>query len=67
MLIEIILSFFTAIYKKGILVLNKGKIFKYYAKKGFINDFAILFLYFISIRFEIPYLDLIILFKFKKA
>ncbi|CAD8060203.1 unnamed protein product [Paramecium primaurelia] len=61
-LFEILLNFNVAYYSRGVLVLNRGQIFKHYLKGKFILDFIVIIPFVIG-RQNIPYIEFVLLFR----
>jgi len=67
LLVDIALTFNTACYDKGELIFNRRLIAKSYFNSSFIFDFLASFIFFISRKINIPYLDIILFLRFNKV
>ncbi|CAD8064276.1 unnamed protein product [Paramecium sonneborni] len=63
---EILLNFNVAYYSRGVLVLNRGQIFKHYLKGKFILDFIVIIPFMIG-RQNIPYIEFVLLFRVSRV
>ncbi|CAD8145901.1 unnamed protein product [Paramecium octaurelia] len=63
---EILLNFNVAYYSRGVLVLNRGQIFKHYLKGKFILDFIVVIPFVIG-RQNIPYIEFVLLFRVSRV
>ncbi|KAM3136184.1 hypothetical protein pb186bvf_011643 [Paramecium bursaria] len=62
-LLEIILKFNTCYYHKGNLIENRFLIAKNYLRTTFLFDICVIIPYFLSLRFSVSYLDLVLILK----
>jgi hypothetical protein len=62
-LIDVLLKFNAAIYKKGNLIEDRLQIATNYLESDFIFDIFVVIPYFISLQLNLPYFDLVILLK----
>ncbi|CAK87067.1 unnamed protein product (macronuclear) [Paramecium tetraurelia] len=62
-MLEIILKFNTCYYYKGAVIENRYQIAKNYLQSSFFFDIFVVIPYFISLRFNLEYLDLVIILK----
>ncbi|CAK77349.1 unnamed protein product (macronuclear) [Paramecium tetraurelia] len=63
---EILLNFNVAYYSRGVLVLNRGQIFKHYLKGKFALDFIVLIPFMIG-RSNVPYIEFVLLFRVSRV
>ncbi|CAD8197311.1 unnamed protein product [Paramecium octaurelia] len=62
-MLEILLKFNTCYYYKGAVIENRYQIAKNYLRSSFFFDIFVVIPYFISLRFDLQYLDLVIILK----
>ncbi|CAD8086164.1 unnamed protein product [Paramecium primaurelia] len=62
-MLEILLKFNTCYYYKGAVIENRYQIAKNYLQSSFFFDIFVIIPYFISLRFDLQYLDLVIILK----
>ena len=65
-LIDILLQFNTAYYKKGILITQRSKIIQHYLRGNFTWDLIIIIPFFISLYFKVQYLDITLILRSNK-
>ncbi|EAR92302.2 cation channel family protein (macronuclear) [Tetrahymena thermophila SB210] len=63
---DIILNFFTAFYKKGVIIMEFKTIAKWYFKNQFFFDLFVFLPFILSKYFAIKYLDAILILRFNK-
>ncbi|KAL4474221.1 hypothetical protein ABPG72_001760 [Tetrahymena utriculariae] len=63
---DMILNFFTAFYKKGVIIMEFKTIAKWYFKNQFFFDLFIFLPFILSKYFDIKYLDAILILRFNK-
>ncbi|CAD8197192.1 unnamed protein product [Paramecium octaurelia] len=62
-MLEILLKFNTCYYNKGAVIENRYLIAKNYFRSSFLFDIFVIIPYFVSLRFDLEYLDLVIILK----
>ncbi|CAD8107337.1 unnamed protein product [Paramecium sonneborni] len=62
-MLEILQKFNTCFYYKGAVIENRYEIAKNYLRTSFLFDLFVIIPYFISLRFDLEYLDLVIILK----
>ncbi|CAD8053452.1 unnamed protein product [Paramecium primaurelia] len=62
-MLEILLKFNTCYYYKGAVIENRYQIAKNYLRSSFFFDIFVVIPFFISLRFDLEYLDLVIILK----
>lgn len=65
-LIDMLLNFNIAYYKKGSIITDRGKIVKHYFKSHLIWDAIVIIPFFINSSLNVPYLDIILLLRYNK-
>ncbi|KAL4435261.1 hypothetical protein ABPG74_017353 [Tetrahymena malaccensis] len=63
---DMILNFFTAFYKKGVIIMEFKTIAKWYFKNQFFFDLFVFLPFILSKYFDIKYLDAILILRFNK-